>query len=154
MTLTIKNDITTLHHMHDYNVGTIAKVSCRSKYFWPMALIRQVWIATYNNFVRINNHFLISGNAWILTRARNPQSSVLDKAYEVADKNRISRTFFMTTNQQDCPEEWYKIILQYFLHLIKQIYVSIFMTLMLMKLDTKIIEAFMRYLFMIHQRSK
>ncbi|KOB66432.1 Apolipoprotein D neural lazarillo [Operophtera brumata] len=44
-------------------------------------------------------------NAWILTRARNPQSSVLDKAYEAADKNRISRTFFMATNQQDCPDE-------------------------------------------------
>ncbi|VVC91147.1 unnamed protein product, partial [Leptidea sinapis] len=42
-------------------------------------------------------------NAWILTRARHPQLSVLEAAYAAADRNNIKRSYFMRTEQSDCP---------------------------------------------------
>lgn len=44
-------------------------------------------------------------NTWILTRERNPPVAVLEKAYSILDKTRISRAFLIRTNQRDCPEE-------------------------------------------------
>lgn len=41
-------------------------------------------------------------NSWILTRQQNPPKSVLDAAYDAIDKNRISRKFFLKTDQRDC----------------------------------------------------
>ncbi|KAJ8736580.1 hypothetical protein PYW08_007236 [Mythimna loreyi] len=43
-------------------------------------------------------------NAWILTRERNPPVAVLEKAYSILDKNKISRAFLIRTNQRDCQE--------------------------------------------------
>ncbi|KAI8438143.1 hypothetical protein MSG28_010769 [Choristoneura fumiferana] len=43
-------------------------------------------------------------NAWILTRARNPDLPVLEKAYAVLDKNNISRAYLMRTDQKSCPD--------------------------------------------------
>ncbi|KAG6456753.1 hypothetical protein O3G_MSEX009923 [Manduca sexta] len=42
-------------------------------------------------------------NAWILTRERNPPASVIDKAFESADRHNINRAFFIRTDQQNCP---------------------------------------------------
>lgn len=41
-------------------------------------------------------------SVWVLTRDRLPAGSVLQKAYGVLDKYRISRTFFVQTDQKDC----------------------------------------------------
>ncbi|KAH0567330.1 probable serine/threonine-protein kinase kinX [Cotesia glomerata] len=41
-------------------------------------------------------------NAWIMTRARIPPGDVLQQAYGVLDKYKISKTFFVKTDQEDC----------------------------------------------------
>lgn len=40
---------------------------------------------------------------WILTREPNPPVAVLEKAYQVLDKNNISRAYFIRTDQKNCP---------------------------------------------------
>ncbi|XP_043269755.1 uncharacterized protein [Venturia canescens] len=45
---------------------------------------------------------LSAQNAWVMTRARRPEGPVLQSAYGVLDKYKISRTFFIKTNQEDC----------------------------------------------------
>lgn len=41
-------------------------------------------------------------NTWLLSRERLPSMSVMQNAYAVLDKFKISRTFFQKTNQADC----------------------------------------------------
>ncbi|EFN80482.1 Apolipoprotein D [Harpegnathos saltator] len=41
-------------------------------------------------------------NAWVMTRQRIPPGEVLQKAYGVLDKYKISKTFFVKTDQADC----------------------------------------------------
>ncbi|OAD56248.1 Apolipoprotein D, partial [Eufriesea mexicana] len=41
-------------------------------------------------------------NAWVLTRERLAPGTVLQKAYAVLDKYKISKTFFIKTDQDDC----------------------------------------------------
>ncbi|XP_012286567.1 apolipoprotein D isoform X4 [Orussus abietinus] len=41
-------------------------------------------------------------NAWLMTRQRLPSGEVLQKAYGVLDKYKISKTFFVKTDQEDC----------------------------------------------------
>ena len=41
-------------------------------------------------------------NAWIMTRDRQAPGSVLQQAYGVLDKFKISKTFFVKTDQSDC----------------------------------------------------
>ncbi|XP_015186402.1 PREDICTED: uncharacterized protein LOC107071706 [Polistes dominula] len=41
-------------------------------------------------------------NAWVMTRERNAPGSILQKAYGVLDKYKISKAFFVKTNQDDC----------------------------------------------------
>lgn len=41
-------------------------------------------------------------NAWVMTRQRIPSGEVLQKAYGVLDKYKISKTFFVKTDQADC----------------------------------------------------
>lgn len=45
---------------------------------------------------------LLSESAWLMTRARLPPGEVLQKAYGVLDKFKISRTFFVKTDQEGC----------------------------------------------------
>ncbi|XP_073991397.1 apolipoprotein D-like [Rhodnius prolixus] len=40
--------------------------------------------------------------AWVMTRERLPPGIVLQKAYAVLDKNKISRTFFVRAEQEEC----------------------------------------------------
>ncbi|KAG9430246.1 hypothetical protein HZU67_07448 [Apis mellifera carnica] len=44
-------------------------------------------------------------NVWILAREPKPPVSVLEKAYQVLDKNNISRAYFIRTDQKNCPLE-------------------------------------------------
>lgn len=44
----------------------------------------------------------ISENAWILTRERLAPPMVMQSAYAVLERFKISRTFFVKTNQADC----------------------------------------------------
>ncbi|GAB0096891.1 hypothetical protein DMENIID0001_124700 [Sergentomyia squamirostris] len=39
---------------------------------------------------------------WLMTRDRLPAGEVLQRAYGTLDKYKISRTFFVTTDQKDC----------------------------------------------------
>ncbi|KAL7286282.1 hypothetical protein TKK_0019458 [Trichogramma kaykai] len=41
-------------------------------------------------------------NAWIMTRQRIAAGEILQKAYGVLDKYKISKVFFVKTNQDDC----------------------------------------------------
>ncbi|CAK1544466.1 unnamed protein product [Leptosia nina] len=41
-------------------------------------------------------------NAWILTRDRLPTPAIMMNAYAVLDRFKITRTFFVKTNQADC----------------------------------------------------
>ncbi|XP_034183403.2 apolipoprotein D [Osmia lignaria lignaria] len=41
-------------------------------------------------------------NAWVMTRERLAPGTVLQKAYAVLDKYKISKTFFVKTDQEDC----------------------------------------------------
>ncbi|KOB74934.1 32 kDa apolipoprotein [Operophtera brumata] len=41
-------------------------------------------------------------NTWLLSRDRLPSLSIMQGAYNVLDKFKISRTFFVKTNQADC----------------------------------------------------
>lgn len=41
-------------------------------------------------------------NAWVMTRERIAPTAVMQSAYGVLDKYRISRAFFVRTNQADC----------------------------------------------------
>ncbi|XP_060818861.1 apolipoprotein D-like [Bombus pascuorum] len=41
-------------------------------------------------------------NAWVMTRERLAPGTVLQKAYAVLDSYKISKTFFVKTDQQDC----------------------------------------------------
>ncbi|KFB42319.1 AGAP009282-PA-like protein [Anopheles sinensis] len=41
-------------------------------------------------------------SAWLMARERLPAGPVLQRAYGVLDKYKISRTFFLRTNQEDC----------------------------------------------------
>ncbi|KAF6214068.1 hypothetical protein GE061_011799 [Apolygus lucorum] len=40
--------------------------------------------------------------AWVMTRERLPPGTVLQKAYAVLDKHKISRTFFVRAEQEEC----------------------------------------------------
>ncbi|TGZ47614.1 Apolipoprotein D [Temnothorax longispinosus] len=41
-------------------------------------------------------------NAWVMTRERIPSGKTLQKAYGVLDKYKISKTFFVKTDQAEC----------------------------------------------------
>ncbi|CAH1400709.1 unnamed protein product [Nezara viridula] len=41
-------------------------------------------------------------SAWLMTRERLPPGTVLQKAYAVLDKHKISRTFFVRAEQEEC----------------------------------------------------
>ncbi|XP_011639852.1 apolipoprotein D-like [Pogonomyrmex barbatus] len=41
-------------------------------------------------------------NAWVMTRERIPSGKVLQQAYGVLDKYKISKTFFVKTDQSEC----------------------------------------------------
>ncbi|CAH1116668.1 unnamed protein product [Phaedon cochleariae] len=46
-----------------------------------------------------------STHAWILTRERNPSRDLIDKALSVFEKQHLSTTSLLTTDQQDCPKQ-------------------------------------------------
>ncbi|KAL3290182.1 hypothetical protein HHI36_023542 [Cryptolaemus montrouzieri] len=41
-------------------------------------------------------------NAWVMTRERLPPGTIMQKAYGVLDRYKISRTFFQRTDQEGC----------------------------------------------------
>ncbi|XP_045481705.1 lazarillo protein-like [Harmonia axyridis] len=41
-------------------------------------------------------------NAWVMTRERLPENKIMQKAYGVLDRYKISRTFFQKTEQEGC----------------------------------------------------
>lgn len=49
-----------------------------------------------------SRNFLFIENAWILTRDKLAPGTVLQKAYGILDKYKLSRTFFVKTDQNSC----------------------------------------------------
>lgn len=47
-------------------------------------------------------HCVVAENAWILTREKLAPGTVLQKAYGVLDKYKLSKTFFVKTDQNSC----------------------------------------------------
>lgn len=43
---------------------------------------------------------------WILARESSPSLAIMQKAYQVLDRNRISRAYFMRTDQKNCPANY------------------------------------------------
>ena len=46
--------------------------------------------------------FFFVENAWVMTRERLAPGKTLQTAYGILDKYKISRTFFVKTDQNDC----------------------------------------------------
>jgi apolipoprotein D and lipocalin family protein len=43
-----------------------------------------------------------SQSAWVMTRDRLPSGTILQKAYGILDKHKITRTFFVKADQEEC----------------------------------------------------
>lgn len=60
----------------------------------------------YFNFKQIQNNykicFKISESVWVMTRERIPPGPILQAAYGVLDNFKISRSFFIKTDQENC----------------------------------------------------
>ncbi|XP_015438393.1 PREDICTED: apolipoprotein D-like [Dufourea novaeangliae] len=75
----------------------------------PLPVDAPYWILdtdyeTYSVVWSCSNFSVFSvRNAWILTREPKPPVSVLEKAYQILDKNSISRAYFIRTDQKNCP---------------------------------------------------
>ncbi|KAG4072240.1 hypothetical protein HA402_005962 [Bradysia odoriphaga] len=54
--------------------------------------------------VQIVPGFIYTTNAWVLTRARNPPQTLLRTAYDVFDRNNISSSFLLRTDQLNCDD--------------------------------------------------
>lgn len=48
------------------------------------------------------NYFSSLESAWLMTRDRLPSGTTMQKAYGILDKFKISRTFFVKTDQEGC----------------------------------------------------
>lgn len=44
----------------------------------------------------------IAESAWVMTRERLPSGTTMQRAYGILDKFKISRTFFVKTDQEGC----------------------------------------------------
>lgn len=44
-------------------------------------------------------------NAWVLTRERNPPQTLLRTAYDVFDRNNVSLSFLLRTDQRNCDDD-------------------------------------------------
>ncbi|XP_033307424.1 uncharacterized protein LOC117209457 [Bombus bifarius] len=75
----------------------------------PLPLDAPYWIldtdyTTYSVVWSCSNFGVFSTrNVWIMAREPKPLVSVLEKAYQILDKNNISRAYFIRTDQKNCP---------------------------------------------------
>ncbi|XP_076752505.1 apolipoprotein D-like [Xylocopa sonorina] len=75
----------------------------------PLPVDAPYWVVdtdykTYAVVWSCSNFGVISmRNVWILAREPKPSVSILEKAYQVLDKNNISRAYFIRTDQKNCP---------------------------------------------------
>ncbi|XP_049874549.1 apolipoprotein D-like [Pectinophora gossypiella] len=78
----------------------------------PVNFAAPYWVVDtdYDNFAVVWSCYdfgiFHTRNAWILTRERNPQLSVMEKAYQASDRNNINRAYFMRTDQKNCPDNY------------------------------------------------
>lgn len=78
----------------------------------PLPIDAPYWVldSDYNTYAVVwsctNLGVLNTRNVWILTREPNPPIAVLEKAYQVIDKNNISRAYFIRTDQKNCPASY------------------------------------------------
>ncbi|XP_050344333.1 apolipoprotein D-like [Nymphalis io] len=77
----------------------------------PVKVDAPYWVVDtdYDNFALVWSCYEFgvfhTRNAWILTRERDPPVETLEKAYAAADKNNINRTYFLRTDQKNCPSD-------------------------------------------------
>ncbi|EZA61279.1 Apolipoprotein D [Ooceraea biroi] len=78
----------------------------------PLPIDAPYWVlhSDYNTYAVVwsctNLGVLNTRNVWILTREPKPPIPVLEKAYQVIDKNNISRAYFIRTDQKNCPASY------------------------------------------------
>lgn len=59
-----------------------------------------------NMLLTINNwQFVFAGNAWILTRERQPKEEIVNEARKVFEDNKIPTSFLVETIQNDCASQ-------------------------------------------------
>ncbi|XP_059483132.1 apolipoprotein D-like [Neocloeon triangulifer] len=74
----------------------------------PMPMNLPYWImdTDYDNYAVVwsctNFGIFSARNAWILTRSPNASLEVMQNAYNVIDRNHISRAYFIRTDQKNC----------------------------------------------------
>ncbi|XP_073991428.1 apolipoprotein D-like [Rhodnius prolixus] len=89
--------------------GFLSKMNLKYPYL-PMDAPYWILDTDYDNYSVVwscSNFGLFSTrNAWILTRARFPILEIMEKAYNVIDKNFISRAYFIRTDQKNCPDDY------------------------------------------------
>ncbi|XP_041975231.1 apolipoprotein D-like [Aricia agestis] len=77
----------------------------------PVAIDAPYWVVDtdYDNYALVwgclDLGFLHARNAWILTRERNPPLSTLENAYAAAERNNINKSYFLRTDQKNCPDD-------------------------------------------------
>ncbi|KAJ1527796.1 hypothetical protein ONE63_007747 [Megalurothrips usitatus] len=78
----------------------------------PLTLDVPYWVldTDYDNYAVVwscsNFGIFSTRNAWILTRHREPPLDVMERAYNVVDKNGVSRAYFTRTDQKRCPARY------------------------------------------------
>ncbi|XP_026477509.1 apolipoprotein D-like [Ctenocephalides felis] len=78
----------------------------------PVDFDAPYWVlgTDYENFAVVwscnDLGFLNTRNAWILTRQRKASVEIMKKAYAIIDENKITRAYFIRTNQQSCPSQY------------------------------------------------
>lgn len=69
-------------------------------YIFPVILCVCVFV------FKLNIHYnSIAESVWVFARERIPDGPVLQTAYGILDKYKISRTFFVKTDQTNCETE-------------------------------------------------
>ncbi|KAK9505729.1 hypothetical protein O3M35_009718 [Rhynocoris fuscipes] len=91
------------------NHGFQSKMNLRYPYL-PMDAPYWILDTDYDNYSVVwscsNFGIFSTRNAWILTRSRFPSLEIMEKAYNIIDKNLISRAYFIRTDQRNCPDDY------------------------------------------------
>lgn len=78
----------------------------------PFSADAPYWVleTDYDNYSVVwsctNYGFVSAKFVWILTRDPSPSLETMEKAYQVLDRNGISRAYFIRTDQKNCPESY------------------------------------------------
>ncbi|XP_043270382.1 apolipoprotein D-like [Venturia canescens] len=113
----IESHVSTISKVESSAIGRVEPIgkSHEAKYYVkfdavgiPYAMPYWVLGTDYDNYAVVhscaNIGLLSFKSVWILTRLRQPRIAVLENAYQILDKNQISRAYLFRTDQKNCPE--------------------------------------------------